>query len=376
MLIQKASELPAKGAGPSEEAVFNLDSGELVVRATSPISTVEEALAKGKVDPALWEAERFLVNSWEMGARGPDGKILVTPLWQVKVWLKRRAPQYIQEGIKILLDTWSSPKLSAVRPRKGNTLVEFSLYDAHFGSVALNSVGEDLDDARESFVDSVKRLAQNLQLYKVSQIVLPLGNDFFHMDSWKGETAKGTRLECVEQRFPQIFSCGWSAVDEVLLYLREIAPVQVLWVPGNHDASTSFYLVELLRARYEKDRRVSFDVADNTRKYYSFGTNLFGYTHGDKVSLKELPLIMAAEMPYEWGRSQYRSWRTGYTHKSRQLSFFVGENIKGVRVDVMPSLCKTNLWHHDFGFVGGIPSAEMWVWDRDTGYKAHFSEPI
>jgi hypothetical protein len=52
-------------------------------------------------------------------------------------------------------------------------------------------------------------------------------------------------------------------------------------VPGNHDELTSFHLGEILAARYDGDKHVTVDNSARLRKYYDFGTNLFGFTHGD-----------------------------------------------------------------------------------------------
>ena len=46
------------------------------------IITLDDAIRKAGVNLKVWEVERFIINSWEVGAKGPDKKIRVTPLWQ------------------------------------------------------------------------------------------------------------------------------------------------------------------------------------------------------------------------------------------------------------------------------------------------------
>ena len=44
-----------------------------------------------QVDLAVWEVERFVVNTWESAAKNAEGEVVVTPVHQVKAWLRRRA---------------------------------------------------------------------------------------------------------------------------------------------------------------------------------------------------------------------------------------------------------------------------------------------
>lgn len=374
MLKDKLKSVPVEEKTEVEQKTT--EDGIAIHSTSTRLKTIDDVINHLQVDTRLWEIDRVVANSWESGSKGPGGKVLVTPLFEIKMWLKRKAPEIIQSGIMDLIASWKPPKVASRKYNKGNCLAEVSLYDAHFGSLAFGNASYELADARNIFVQSVQDLTQHLLYRDVDRIVLPIGNDFFHVDNWKNETFGGTKLDHIQQDFPKIFTEGWKAVDEVIMILLEHAPVEVLWVPGNHDRSTSFYLVELLRARHQKTKNVTFDVENITRKYRIFGNNLFGYTHGDKVRINNLPLVMAAEVPDLWGSTKYRAWRCGHFHTKKQLSFYVGDTTHGVKVEVMPSLCPTNEWHHENGYIGNTRSAEMWLWDKDSGYKGHFAESI
>jgi hypothetical protein len=51
--------------------------------------SLEEMLALFKVDREVWDVEKYVVNSWEQSQKTSDGS-LVIPLYQVKVWLRRK----------------------------------------------------------------------------------------------------------------------------------------------------------------------------------------------------------------------------------------------------------------------------------------------
>jgi hypothetical protein len=52
------------------------------------IHTLEDLLAYCKVDTAVWEVERFVVNKWEMGSKDAAAQPQVTPLYQVKAMMR------------------------------------------------------------------------------------------------------------------------------------------------------------------------------------------------------------------------------------------------------------------------------------------------
>lgn len=64
------------------------------------ITTLEALLEYAQVDLEAWAVERWVINKWEVGAKGPDGALTVAPLIQVKAWLVRIEPVEIKPVIK------------------------------------------------------------------------------------------------------------------------------------------------------------------------------------------------------------------------------------------------------------------------------------
>ncbi len=360
-----------------------------IISVGDSIRTVEDALAKAEIDLRLWEIAETTINSWEVAGKihaGQDRaghwkpqKLWHHPLWQVKVKLRRRAPKAIQEAIKDLLKEVVSPAKKPVRRKRSanrDYLLEVVLFDAHFGKLCWGmETGEnyDLDVAEHDYVQAIDDLLTTVSHLPVEKIIFPLGNDFFHVNNWLNTTARGTNVDAVDDRFQKVFRVGCKAVRHAIDACREVAPVEALWVPGNHDPETSWYMCEWLSAFFRNDPEVEFDNGPEGRKYRQHGKVLLAYTHGDEIKLDRLPLLMAAEQPTLWADTKYRAWRCGHFHKKAQTDYVAGDTFNGVKVDILPSISGTDSWHYKKGFVKNVRTAEAYLWSRSKGYVGHFS---
>jgi hypothetical protein len=357
---------------------------------SAKIRTADDALKKANIDLKLWEIDSVTVNSWEVAGkrrRGQDEhglwkpeELWLQPLWQVRVKLKRRAPKPIQGAIQALLLDLNPPRLPPPKPAGHNLAVEIALFDAHFGKLAWGASTQDGDYdlaiAEKAYAEACQSLLSMAPKRGIKTIIFPIGNDFFQADNWVSTTARGTPVDSVDDRFQRVFQVGCLAVRNAIIQCRELAPVDVVWVPGNHDLSTSWYMAEYLSAWFRKDRSVSVDASPPTRKYRQFGVNLLGYTHGHNVRLSNLPLLMASEEPKRFAEARYRAWRIGHFHKKSQWSYHAGDTFNGVLVEVLPSLSGTDQWHYDHGFVRGHRTAEAHVWDCKDGRIAVLSKTV
>lgn len=347
------------------------------------VRTAAEAVRKAGIDLREWEVVEQTVNSWPTAMKIRRGEF-DTPEqvwnWQVKLKLKRRAPKPIFDGIRELLAELRKsppvlPRVAAVT-RKEPHLLELGLYDAHFGKLCWGlQTGEnyDLRIAQYDYMHAVDDLLELCKGAEVEKIILPVGNDFFNADNWIGTTARGTRVDCVDDRFQKVFKVGCEALTHAIRRCREIATVECLWIPGNHDVSTSWHLLTWLSAYFSKDSRVSFDDGPAQRKYRQYGVSLLGYTHGDQVKFQKLANLMPVEAKKEWSDTIYHAWRVGHFHKRQQWEFNAGDTFNGIRVDVLSSLSGTDAWHYEQGYVGNVRAAEAFLWSKRNGYVGHFS---
>lgn len=321
------------------------------------VSSVDELLAKSKVDLETYEVDHFILNVW-------DGKE------QVKVWLKRKTPDgFNQDEFLSLIDKVVAnhrPELiyhSVDRTtRPDDCLFIPVLFDAHIDSPKFNG----------NYVDWLQKLI-NMGIasgYKPTRILFIIGNDFGHIDNQKYETTGGTLvgstrtyLDSVDERCSIIL----RACDLLRSYCQNL---DVLVVPGNHDAFSTYWLGKVVESYYKNDGRISVLNGQSPRKYYRYGKNLFGLTHGNEEKKFDLASLMAVESPMDWAMSQNRIWLTGHLHQQNRMYNMLSEKF-GVIQRIFPSLVAADDWHILKGYIGNARAAELLVYDVD-GKLAEF----
>lgn len=368
-----------------EEKCEQVESGEgLALRYYGKkITTVADLLENAGIDLRIWEIVKQTVNNWEVAGKIKNaGKqsLWKTGLRQIKVELKRRAPKVVQDGIRDLLAGWK-PYKSSMRPRRvkdNRYLLAMYLNDAHFGKRAWKPESGDNYDLeianntyREGFDDL---LAKSLRFApNVSEIWLPIGNDFFHVNDWQSRTANETRVESTDDRFPKVFKVGAEFFLYAVSKLVEIAPVYLDWIPGNHDLHTSWHLATMLQYALANQKHVTVDVSLRARKYRRYGITVVGMCHGEKVKESKLPSLMISEARHLIDANvRFREWHLGHLHIARETEFRTEDSLPNMTIRRLPSLCGTDGWHDQQGFVDTYKMAEALVYSEARGPEARF----
>jgi len=369
--------MPA-GASDKESVALEDGSDDKVVTTRSfTIRTVADALKKGEVDTAIWAVERFLINHWEVALKDKAGNPVVQTLWQVKVWLKRKVARAVELAASALWDRMrdAAPKLPTVRYTRDSvhTLLEISPFDVHFGKLAWGQeAGEDYDlpIAEKRFSDGFDKLL-NRAPRKLGKILIPLGNDFLHIDTAFNTTGHGTQVD-VDGRYPKLIETASMAMVQAVEKCRTIAPVEVIWVPGNHDPRTSWHIAQFLWAWFRNSEGVEIDHGSKFRKYVRFGATLLGFTHGNEEAHRDLPTIMASEAAKDWADTRFREWHLGHFHKAKKTHFAAGDTYGPCVVRVLPSMSSADAWHYKKGYVGGNRGAEAYLYEFNEGPVASY----
>jgi len=344
---------------------------------TARIETLEDAIAFSKVDTNLWEVERWTFNKWETTVEGNP-----TPLIQVKVWFKKKKEDEvtIEDIRKDIIEEVKSyaPKFKTINYNfnsKDRNLLEINLFDVHFGKLAWHeesSDNYDLKIASDRVYEAVEGLLQKSKGFPIERILLPTGNDLFNSDKdypFSSTTAGTPQHE--DARWQKTFRTVRKVISDVILSLSEIAPVDVPIIPGNHDKTKCFFLGDSLEGWFHNNPQVTVDNSPKTRKYYMYGQNLIGLCHGDKEKLVELPLIMAQEVPEMWANTIHREFHLGHFHHKKDMKWMSTQEFKGVVVRLLRSLSGNDAWHFEKGYIGGVPSAEGFIWNNNKGMVAN-----
>lgn len=329
------------------------------------IHTLPELLAHCEVDLQEYEVITFVVNKWEMNTKREG----IAPLFQVKATLKKRvAINNIRKEIELLKDDAKkngrtpSPVVRSIL-RSGN-LLEINIPDAHFGKLAwgVETGYENYDTsiAEKIFIRALETLLDRVKSHKFDQVLFVVGNDLFNSDDQEGRTTKGTNVT-TDGRYHKTFYKVRRCITKCIERLRQIAPVKVLMVSGNHDQMSVWHLGDSLECYFHKYADVEIENTPIYRKYHQHGQVMLMFTHGDKAKRTDYPLLMASEQREMWGSTRFRECHTGHTHMTKM------DEQHGVRVRVLPALCPPDDWHAENGFVGNLRNAEAYVWNKDEG---------
>ena len=236
-----------------------------------------------------------------------------------------------------------------------------------------------LDITVESVENKVKmytRVLKNLidtssRAFNVNKVVFVIGNDLFQTDNIQGATTSGTIVDhsiTWNKAYEIGFDLMVTAINLVKQYANE---VQVVLVQGNHARTKEYYLAHALDVYFKNDVEVSFEREFTTVKHIVIGNTFIGYHHGN-TKIDDLPLLFATspESSAAFGNAKYREVHTGDKH------YYLAKEIKGVRVQQMPSLSGTDRWHADNNFVNSTRAGLALVYHPVKGKVGEFEERI
>jgi hypothetical protein len=367
------SERSASVTDTAEEVTVTQRGDDTVLRSRSPkIRTVDDLLAHTEVDMSKYQVAEYEVTKNEQPSRNLDtGVIEVTEYFRVYVKLKPKVSGSFADLIEQMVNKVNIGKTSHLKPlatsRNANVMQTVVIADPHIAKYAwAKSTGQSNWDVTTS-VAAVRNCssilmdeAEDMGRELGKRTIVLLG-DYWHFDTINGTTTAGTMLDR-DSRLQHMIEHGTDALLAVIDRSAETVPTEVIMVPGNHDVTLTWATQRILQAHYRDHKRVKINGEYTSRKYSIWGTNLFGYTHGDKAK-KKLPGLMAIERKELWGLTNYREFHTGHFHMMEEKV----QNVDGVLVRTAPALCPPDDWHAEHGFLGSLRAMESFLYHSKGG---------
>jgi len=324
--------------------------------------TVEQLYELHKIDPEKYK----ITNYWsKLKSTGKfTSSVLAT---------KKKSEDYSSEDFaKFLKDYKPTPVQITVNKNSNATqLVDIELSIADFHLAKKTVVEETLENRRHQFLSVAQNLINQASgAFKIRNAVLVISNDFFHTDTYWNTTTNGTPQDVIAE-FDNEYEVGFDLLVSAITMLRAVSQtVHVILVQGNHDRTKAFYLAHGLDIFFKKDQKVNFDRSNTTIKWIALGNTFIGYHHGN-CKIEDLPLLFATgDSAIAFGCAKYREIHTGDKHH------YMSKEVKGVRIQQLPSLSGPDRWHRDHNYVNNIRAAILFVYDPHTGKKAEFEERI
>ncbi len=241
--------------------------------------------------------------------------------------------------------------------------------DIHIGKLASSfETGEDYNTqiAVQRVREGVAGILQKSKGFNIDQIAFIAGNDILHIDTPKRTTSAGTPQDTDGMWYDNFLIAKRLYID-VIDELIKHADVHVMYNPSNHDYTNGFFLADSLSSWYKNCKNVTFDVSISHRKYYSYGVNLIGTTHGDGAKTADLPLLMAQEAGDRWSKAKNKYIYMHHVHHKMAKDFI------GVTVEALRSPSGTDSWHHRNGYQHVPKAVEGFIHEKEGGQIARFT---
>lgn len=310
----------------------------------------------------------------------PEFMLANNKTYSIEVVFKRLPVEHdILDSFKEVIK--DMPKAEIIKPRKRilrNGIVgEMTTFDAHLGKLAREAETGYRDyDLNIAIQDHIYANDANLDLmskHRPEKIFYILGQDLYHVDNMAGHTTHGNHDMDVDGRITKVHTKTFTVSRDNILKCAKLAPVEVIWIPGNHDYLASYMLAFALKEHFKGDKRISVDISENPRKARLWGVTLVGWTHRIVGRHSTWANELALNFPEYWGKSIFREWHHGDQHKKQQVKAYPLVTSGGVTMRQITALSPVDRWHHENNFNDAIPGGESFMWSKEGGVFANFS---
>lgn len=322
-------------------------------------------------DPLKWKVKYCINNFWNSQLKG--GMLQVS--YQSKVTLEPIEQPFDFDAIDAYFGTkefkYDKPLTKAESYDANGEILEIDLPDLHAGLLSWREeTGQDYDIhiAKDRFYQSIYSIRDRCVGRKFKKIVFATLGDLLHIDNDKQTTNKGT-FQDTDGRLAKIVDATLDMLIDGITVLGNIAPVDVVYVCGNHDRNTGYLLMKGVEKAFRFDNNVSFDTAPNPHKYRRFGVALVGFTHGD-MPRKNISGWLLQNARKEFGECKFVEVHAGHFHSQKGTEKpFTNESDSGIVIRHLPALCSASYWEHQQGYAQSVKTVVSFVWSETNGLR-------
>lgn len=335
------------------------------------IKTLDDLIKFSEIDLDKWEIVKVTTNTWGNSKN---------PCYQIKAWLKLKEAGDVDIGetCKYIVDTIKDYSPVSVIKRdvlKDACMLEIALVDHHYGQLAWgHETGQsnyDIKIAEKLYHDAVDYIINSTSNFKFNKILYIVGNDFYNVNNSLNTTTGGTPQD-EDCRWQKSFDKGTQIHIDTINKLKQIADVDAVIVPGNHDSERTYYLGAVLKGRFFNDKNVTINNDPKERKYYKYGKNLLGLTHAYKIKYDRLFSLMPVEAKQYWSDCKYYEWHVGHVHHEEKKVLNINTEESQIRLRTLPTLTATDAWHAKSGYLS-IRETQSFIWHPEKGNIAQIN---
>lgn len=259
------------------------------------------------------------------------------------------------------------PQIKRSEVKDGHLLV-VDPADVHIGKLcsSLDGGAYNSEIAVRRVKEGVQGIINKAKGFSIDKILFITGNDILHTDNTKRTTTGGTPQD-TDGMWHENFITARKLYVEIIEMLLPIADIHVVFNPSNHDYMAGYYLLDSISSWFSKSKNITFDCSITHRKYFQYGKNLIGSTHGDGAKLINLGPLMANEKAEMWGQTKHRYIYTHHVHHK------TSKDMIGVTIESLRSPSGSDAWHNKEGYTGVPKAVEGFIHHKEHGQVARLS---
>lgn len=371
--ISKENSIPTK-----EDAVYKESDDFIhIVYANTTIKTKEDVIREYKIDMTKWKIAFFEVKpssayrkdrkvTWEVedgkvvhGNVQDSGKLIVATLYNLRVkFIPVTLPNLSLDAIQ---EFYKEKKFVCkikfpIVKTKSKDILEICVSDWHIGSRLYNKNWNELEKSFPKMMSDIFNKIEGREFKKI--YFIPLG-DIFHYENRQQKTERSQRVVDSGGMNPlEMFDTASSMIISTIDELLQFAPVEVKYIPGNHDGISLYHLIARLKSYYHAVGHFTADLGHESRKWELIGKNLLAWEHGEMPKKNRLHWL-CTDASKDWGKSEYREVHFGHLHHEEVSEY------GGVKLRRLSAITSTDFWHYRNGYTGAIRATMSFVWNED-----------
>ena len=240
--------------------------------------------------------------------------------------------------------------------------------DVHIGKLStVFATGKDYNNqvAVQRVKEGVRGILEKASGFQIDKILFVAGNDILHIDSPKRTTTSGTPQD-TDGMWYDNFLIAKKLYVEVLEELMKVADVHFVFNPSNHDYTHGFFLADAIQTWFKDCKNITFDSDLRHRKYFKYGKNLIGTTHGDGAKQNNLGELMSIEATDQLSKGDFRYWYLHHYHHK------MAKDTVSCTIETLRTPSEADRWHADNGYMN-MPAIEGFIHSKDKGQIARLT---
>jgi len=364
----------AKSSYKSEQSI-NKDgtytSDKLISIKEDELKNPTSLLKAHGFDIREWELVSARNNIWNVYSK-QDG---IQELYSSKIVVKPKEQTIDYDRINEWFDKldrkYSLPVIKTSNEYlKGNKCLLIDIADLHLNLQAtMFSTGNEYncEIAEKLFFYVISDILSRVEKYQFNKIIFCIGGDMLNGDNLSGSTTKGTPQDSDLLYFDaveKLYAMTIKAID----ILKQKAPVDVIYISGNHDELSGYKLAKFIDAWFRNHENVTVDYSPLPRKYVKFGRTLFAFAHDGNI--KTLPRLIADEARKYWSDIDTTEVFLQHLHTEQVLT-----EEYNMRIQRLPTISAKSNWSVNKGF-GSKRQCKTFIFDIEDGLTDVLYTPI